>query len=460
MNQIKTILLLLVCLIVAGCGGGGGGGSSSSAQARVFVTDNLGNYDHVWVMVKEVDLVGPSGTQVVFVSSAGQPLDLPTLNVSGVQHFAFLGLKGVPAGNYTQMVFKLDDQVVLFPHGVNVGQNRTFAGSSGGLASLTVSLSAGQVSGKTDFVGDFDLSQWSDDGVHVTASVREGDRSGLGDDSRHDREDFEGRVSNLAGTAPTFTFDLSQENGTPLHVTTDATTEIFNSNGTPNPALANGERVHVKGTFDPTAGVLAATSVKIQTGGDHDQPDANGAVVSVGVGTFVMTVDEAEGFIPSDVSINVVPDPAAVFIGDDCTTLTSDEFFALLAAGVHVEVAGTYDSASNTFTATRLKVEHGEDGGGGGDGDGHDAQVTGVPSNVNAGAGTFDVTVSEWEGGSLHAGDVVHVVTNGDTHFKDANGETITSTQFFAGMGTSPVEVEGHLAADLTLTARKAKFEH
>jgi len=459
MKYFHFLLLSLICLVAAGCGGGGG--SSSQAQARIFVTDNLGNYDHVWVTVKQVDLVGPSGSHTVFVSAAGEPLDLPALNVNGVQHFAFLGLKSLPAGTYTSMVFTLDENVVLYPHNATTGLNRTFANANGGLATVSLSLSSGEVAGKTDFVADFDLSQWNDDGTHVTAAVKEGDKSGLGDGSKHEKKEYEGQIANLQGTAPNFTFDLSQECGTPLHVSVDGSTEVFNSDGSDNPTLANAERVHLKGTFNVDLGVLAASSVKIQVSGGgegDDQPEATGAVTWIGQDSFNIDILEAHGFVPSGTGVHVFTGPDAVFFGDGGVTISASDFYAKLALGVHVEVEGSYNSDTNVFTATRLKFAHDGDGGGSGGDGSHEAMVAGPPASVNADAGTFDLTVVLWQGGSLHVGDVVHVSTTNDTEYRDAAGNEIDRATFYAASYPHGLIVVGNLSGN-NLVAEKVKIK-
>ncbi len=465
MKNLKTFLLLIAAALVAvGCGGGGGA-SSASAHVRVFVTDNLGNYDHVWVSVKEVDLVGPAGTQVLFTDTAGKNLDLASLSAAGLAQFNFLGLKSVPPGSYTSIKFVLDQNLVLFPQGATTGLNRVFAGSDvNGTKSLSLNLEPGeQIIGDDNLVVDFDLSQWTDNGTQVTAVVSRYTGSGLEDGTRHDSDDYHGTISNLAGTSPDLTFDLSQGNGTPIHVAANSSTSIFNNDGVANPALANGQKVSVRGTFDVTAGSLLATSIKIKhSNEDSNDSEVHGSVVSVNGNSFVLSTHECDGFLPGSSTVTVTVDANTTFTSDGGVTMTQVDFLAALTVGTKVEAKGIYDSGSNTLAATRAKLEHGEGGGGGGGGDGHghEAQIKGTTSNPNSVAGTFDVTITSWEGASLTMGQVINVTTNGSTMFKGTGGTTLTSVQFYAALATSAhVEVEGSLNGS-ALTATKAKLEN
>jgi len=461
MNRTHALLASLACLAAIGCGGGGGGtGGSSNSQARIFVTDDLGNYDHVWVTVKEVDLVGSSGAKTVWQDPTGQTIDLAQLNQAGTQRYAFLGLGNVPAADYQSMRFVMADSVMLYPQGASAGLPRTLAGSSGGLATVTIQGPI-HVSGSKDIVADFDLSQWSDDGSTVTPAGKVGSGNGLGNAGNHETRTFNGTLSNLSGTSPTFTFNLSQHSGNKLKATTDADTVIFNSTGVTNPVLANGQHVLVRGTFDVQAGALVVSSIKILGGGDDgDSPEAHGTVASIGTNTFTLTVRHADDFYPANATVNVALDPNATFFVDGIVT-TQTDFFSQLTVGSHVEVDGTYDAGTNTFTATRLRIETDDDesGGGGGNGAGHHAEAKGTITNIDTSVGTFNITVSSWQGGFFQNGQVVFVTTTPDTKFR-VNGQNVSASDFYAAI-TSPatVEIEGKWNG-FTFTASKVSLEN
>lgn len=365
--RIKTLSALALACALAGCGGGGGGSSSGSsantARVGVFITDDLGAYDHVWVTVKAIKLNGPAGSRTVYSDPTGKAVDLASLNTAGASTFAFLGLGSIPEGRYTSIEVTLDDNLVLFPAGATVGQERTFAGSAGGQKLLTVQVddSGEDIHGDDNLVIDFDLSRWDDNGTTVTAFATVRDHEGLGDLHRHHGEDYHGTVSNLSSTGFTL---VPRPGATPITVTTDANTVIFGDLST----LANGQRVEVRGTFSTTTRTLVATSVKIETG-DSNEDEARGNVTSVGANAFDLTIDETEGFLPSSTTVHVTYTANTRFRGDHGTTLTEAQFEAALAAGLEVEVEGTYDDASNTLTARKLKLENEGDDNGGGDDD-------------------------------------------------------------------------------------------
>ena len=374
--RLKNFSMLALACALVGCGGGGGGtGGSSAPTARVgvFITDDLGSYDHVWVTVKAIDLIGPAGKKTVYSDPVGKAVDLASLNTAGASTFAFLGLGAIPEGRYTSIEVTLDDNLVLFPAGATVGQDRTFAGSVNGQKLLTVHVDdAGEdIHGDDNLVIDFDLSQWNDNGAEVTAVAAVRGTEGLDDPARHHGEDYKGTVSQLSTSGFTL---LPRKGAAPIAVTTDANTVVFGDLAN----LANGQRVEVRGTFSIATRTLVATSVKIETG-EQNENEARGTVASIGSGTFDLTVGETDGFLPSSTAVHVTYNANTRFRGGHGTDLTQTQFEAALAAGAQIEVEGTYEDASNTLAARKLKLEAeggddngGDDGGHGGNGGGGD----------------------------------------------------------------------------------------
>lgn len=362
--------IALVALAVIGCGGGGGGSNGGSTANRasvgVFVTDDLGAYDHVWVTVKKIDLVGPAGTKTLFTDADGKAVDLASLNDAGSAVFAFLGVASVPAGIYTRIEVTLDDDLVLFPAGAAVGLDRKFAGSADGLKKLLVEVddSGEDIRGDDSLVVDFDLARWNDDGTTVTAFARVRDHEGLDDHARHHDEDYHG----VASSVTTAGFTLTPRNGgAPIAVTIDAGTVVFGDAS----ILTNGQRVEVRGFFDTTTRTLTAASVKIEieNGGEDE---VRGNVVTVGASSFTLTIGDADGFLPTGATMNVTFGANTRFRGRHGVTLTQAEFLAALTAGAEAEAEGSYDATTNTLTATKLKLEGEDEGGhhGGGDDNG------------------------------------------------------------------------------------------
>jgi hypothetical protein len=416
-------------------------------------------FDHVWVKIHKVELEGPNGSVTAFEDAAGKVIDLTTLTDNGVSRFALLGLRSVPAGNYSGVRVTMAEALTLVPKGQTQGVSRTFSDSSNGTKRVTFGLPAGtNITGTQDLVVDFDLSQWTDNGATVTAVVKHHNGQGLNDDARQEAEDFEGIASGLSGTAPNFTFDLAF-GGTTLRVVTDARTSIFNSNGAPSPTLANGKRLEVRGVFDTTTRTMKATTVKVEDGNNQDEAEAEGRVGQVGANDFTLTLSEAEGFIPTSASLRVVTTAGTRYFSRGGIVITKAQFFAAISvAGQRAEAEGSYDAASGTITATKVKLEDGDDD----NNDDGDLEVEGPAANVNAGAGTLSVTVQKWEGTVLTPGSVVNVVTTGGTEFRldgGSNGGRTSKAEFFAALANGErVEVEGDLNGT-TLTATKIKLE-
>ena len=160
-----------------------------------------------------------------------------------------------------------------------------------------------------------------------------------------------GAVSALAADGSAFTL-TGPHNETPT-VTVSATTTVTNySDGSVAP-LANGQNVLVTGTLDSTGKTLAAASVVVD---DRKPPKqmqlAGGTILSLDAtaDTFILIVAKAN-FTPTGTTITVVTTAKTAYCGPK-GKLT----FADLMAGATVRVAGTFDVATQTLTATRIEV--------------------------------------------------------------------------------------------------------
>ena len=134
--------------------------------------------------------------------------------------------------------------------------------------------------------------------------------------------------------------------------------------------------------------------------------------------------------------------------------LTKSEFFAAVTPSSRVEVGGTYDPATNTITATRVKINDHERGG-----QSDDVQASGQASLLNGTAGTFAVTVRDWEGFAGSQGMILNVTTNSRTVFKDSHGSAVNKDVFFTQLAQfGHVEVRGELNGT-TIVATKVRVE-
>lgn len=461
LRLLAVAFAALSALVLAGCGGGGGG-AASAAAASLFLTDDLNaGYDGVWVSVKKVEAIGTSGPTVVYENAAGRQVNVRALSKNGESRFMFLGEHGLPNGTYTGVKITLAKEVVLFPTGSPTGLNREFAeldGSGDKLLDVTFSAPIDVSNGENHIVLDFKLSDWWDDGSLVQgAKVVEGSKNGLDDPDRHDHDEYQGVVTGLSGDAPNLSFTLNGEHGWHMDVRTDANTAFFNGDGTANPKLANGDRVKVDGVFSPDLGAVLATAVKIKKD-EEDEPqhvvgssfDWNGDT-----GTFFVKIREAEGFMPGSDSVKVHVDPLTTrFTSRHGQVLTKSEFFVILAQhpGIEVGAEGSYSGGEDAvFEAKSVRVK---------DEDGHEqAEAFGQVASSNADAGSWVLTLKEWEGFQGSTGQQVPVATNADTQFFNADGAAMEKAAFFQALTVgAKVAVKGEFDGS-TLMALKARLK-
>lgn len=453
---VTALLAASLLALVAGCGGGGGGGALGGLN--VFITDDLSTgYDQIWVTVHQVEVQDTNGGfRTVFTSAEGVPVNLTSLN-DGAPKFMFLGNKGVPSGDYTGVRVTMARALTLVPTGSATGDACTFDaslnfGTDQSRASFSFASNLA-LSGNSSVVVDFDLPNWQRSGNTVTPALKLGDTATLSNLSRHEFEDYHGTVGSLSGTAPDQTFTLQRATGS-FQVVTDTNTVIYEEDASGSPALANGQRVEVRGKFDTTSNSLIASAIKIEDANDNDEDKVVGGTSNLD--TVALTVDVAaqrvEGFLPSDPIVHVQFSAGTRFFTKSGAPLTLSEMLGFLATGIEVEAEGVYDANTNVLTAAKLKL-HPEDG------DDHEAEAKGAASNVNAIAGTFDLTLASWFGFSATAGQVIPVTTSGTTTYLNDNGDSISAADFFTAIQSGFfVEVEGRYENG-TLVADKAKLE-
>ncbi len=454
--KIGFLGLCVGILGLAGCGGSGGGSSSlPGGTVSAFATDNMNEgFSHVWVKIKKIDLTSTAGAANIFDESAtgGRLVDLRTLRDSTGARFLMLSTANVPAGSYTGATVTMDKNLSVVTTGSATAKDAIFDGATGSEKFLAVTFRApiNPVT-KPKVVIDFDLSTWNLVSGVVTATgdlfAKHGHDDGIGDSSRHEQDDYSGSVSALSGTAPNQTFTISKH-GRSINVVTDASTVIFNNNGSDNPALVAGEKVEVTGIFNTTAGVLKASRIKIEQENEFEnEAQITGVVLSSDVtnGVINSTIESADGFLPQATAALITTTDTTKFFGPSGIMVTKAEFFTLLMSNVtRIEAEGT--ATDTGITAVRVKIEDGDHHGGGDGGDGHpEAELKGTVSNLNVDSKTFDLTVSRWEGVSLTAGKVIKV----------------TATSIPAGIvNGARVEAKGNYdSATTTLTAERIKLD-
>ncbi len=437
----RVIVAVGLAALLAGCGGGGSGtgGSASPAKVSLFFTDSFSSNDHVWVTVKGVDLITSGGTTNVFSNPTGTVVDLKTLRDSTGARFQFMNQGSVPAGTYTGAKVTLDNNLVIFPHLATVGTPMTFDaqyadGSGNSAISFNFDNPHSVKAGTDDVIVDFDLANWTVTGSVVTVSLKEGSNQGIDTESRHEEIHYPGKVANLAGTAPTFTFALTHHgNANGFPVSTDANTNIFESDGLP-PTLADGTDVIVEGLWDPVSGTLLAKSVRVLTAADEQAVGARAegplTEFSQVNGFLRISTHESEEFVPLANSVRIEWTDTTVFVAGD-NVVTLDQFFALLAAGAEVSAEGDYNPGTFVLTAKHVHL----DVDGGGSIGGSTGGTTGGSTTGTTGGTTGDTTTGTTGGTTGTTGGTTG--TTGDTTTGGTTGTTGTTGTSTTGTSTT-----------------------
>ena len=447
----------------SGCGGGGsstsngGQGVGGNATSAMYLTsDPDPNYEHVWVTVTNMALVTAGGRSVtVYDGSAtgGQVVDLSSLNAAGSQNYMLLTGFSASAGPYTGARMTVASSASLVASGSGTATSYTFAGAAGGSTVLTTKFSSPvTVSSSSGMAIDFNLGNWSTSGTTITAKGSQ--YIGLGSTTRLNvpgcilSNDYLGVVSNLSGTAATQTFMLSRGRFA-VNVATSSSTALYNSDGSANPTLTNGEAVDVAGTFDSTTMTLNATAIIIEIAPTPPTVRVNGLVTadSQTANTVTMQINFCNGFMPMLTSLTVNVDPSTVFFDSSGVTDTEAQFYSSLTTGTSmVQVEGTISGSVMTASAIQVLPS--------GTSDDHLVAARGTVSNISTTNDTFSLTIDRWEGRHIHKGATISVVTDSNTQFA-VNGVVQTAASFFATLPEgSTVNVRGtYDTTTSTLTA-------
>jgi len=346
----QLIPLLALTYVAVGCGGSGN--SEPTTSGAVFITDSLDTHDHVWVVITKITLTSATGATVdVFNDSDGKTVDLKTLRDPAGERYAFFGK--VRSGSYTAVMVTVDKDLVLFESGSSTGLAREFAGNNGTTAELALTFASPRPIGPAaPFALDFDLSNWTDNGVTVTGSpfLIEGSGVAIGNMDRHERGNLHGTVRDLTGTAPNQTFRLDMSNTADIAVTTNSETVIGGIS-----SLSNGQRVRVRGAFSTSANAFIATSIYAEE--EDETPLIEGSVTSFNALdlSFDLDVEEVEFMLPMFAEVHVVTNEATVFLNAQGQVATSTDFFLALVLGNRLEAKGSYSVETNTMTATRVE---------------------------------------------------------------------------------------------------------
>lgn len=177
----------------------------------------------------------------------------------------------------------------------------------------------------------------------------------------------------------------------------------------------------------------------------HESEDYEGTVNnlsgSAGAQTFVLARGTRSLSVTTDASTVVYRQYSATSVA--------------LANGLRVEVRGVYDPVADTLRATSVKIEDS------GSASQFEDEAKGAPTDVDATAGTFNLTIGRAEG-FVPDRKIIAVATTATTAFRGQRGAVFTKADFFAKLATQPwVEAEGSYdPATGILTAKSLKLEH
>jgi hypothetical protein len=104
---VVCMILLVSVFMLQACSGGGGSGTTPMGSAQISLTDAPGDFDHVWITVKEVrfhrsDAAGPNDPGWLRYPLAA-PATVDLLTLDGKVGSAIWGNITLPAGNYQQI---------------------------------------------------------------------------------------------------------------------------------------------------------------------------------------------------------------------------------------------------------------------------------------------------------------------------------------------------------------------
>lgn len=463
-SNLKVLSLVGIALVLASCGGSSGS-SSSTSPMKFFISDSMDANDQVWVKIYKVELIGSDDVpKSVFEDTNGLAINVRALRDTTGARFMLISGSDVPNGTYKGFKVLLDRKLTVFEPGASTGKDKNFESlptDPAGKRTVNFTFTTPLVvnGAAEDRVLDFDLANWIDDAGGVKPIIKDGNRTGLDDARRHERNDFHGSISGLEGTPPAQSFTLSVREGIKIQVTSDASTVVFREDGAANPVLSNNLRVEVNGSFDPTTKRVVAKTIKIEDERQVDDPEVFGAVLSSSKaeGKIRVKVQFSNLVVPAQTEISIQTNATTVFRTMGGVLVDADTFFNLIGteAQKFVEAEGEYNRETGVLTAKKLKIEDRNNGI-----DNPEAEAEGNTSNPNLEAGTFSLSLAEWQGFSWSPSSALTVKAVTTTSYFNKNGTALSKADFFAGLSTTrSVKVYGRLQAG-ALVANKLKYKN
>jgi hypothetical protein len=315
-----AVASVLTLGILAGCGGG-----STSATTRgvdIYVTDQFADqYSHVWVTLQSIAIGDGKTFTDVYSAKTGKTIDIVSLKDTA----ELLSSIQLNDESYTHIRVTYADTVTLVDASGKSTMLQVAPSPSttvgGGLAIHTSATRVPfKASTNRQLVVDFNLASFEVSGGKLKVGIVP--EPPVGFNGKFKRFANNGLVSNLTETSFVMT---GGDNRPPvqiqpyplppppkpgmrssINVSFDANTVILGPDG-PDAALAalaNGQMVVVRGSYDDASKTLTATEINIvpmggaNPGGHHGiHPGDDTAIAGDHVGGIVMDIDEATGIV-------------------------------------------------------------------------------------------------------------------------------------------------------------------
>jgi len=315
-----AVASVLTLGILAGCGGG-----STSATTRgvdIYVTDQFADqYSHVWVTLQSIAIGDGKTFTDVYSATTGKTIDIVSLKDTA----ELLSSIQLNDESYTHIRVTYADTVTLVDaSGTSTMLQVAPSPSTTVGGGLAINTSATRVPFKAStnrqLVVDFNLASFEVSGGKLKVGIVP--EPPVGFNGKFKRFANNGLVSNLTETSFVMT---GGDNRPPvqiqpyplppppkpgmrssINVSFDANTVILGPDG-PDAALAalaNGQMVVVRGSYDDASKTLTATEINIvpmggaNPGGHHGiHPGDDTAIAGDHVGGIVMDIDEATGIV-------------------------------------------------------------------------------------------------------------------------------------------------------------------
>jgi hypothetical protein len=413
-------------------------------------------FSRVWTSVVKIELKNSTdGSAVLFDNPLGETVDLKVLNNGSVAQFVNLARRSVAFGTYNSLEVTFGRDLMVFPFGSQNGEEAVYASgfnSGTDFSKVTVNLTTPVTVNATNpnVTVQFRLRGWTRTGNQVTPEIGLGTDSNFNSGTLHREWEYEGTISNLAGTAPNRTFTLTDADGSQFSVATSSTTKIFREDGVAGGTLANDIKVKARGAFNPTTSTTVAASIEIDDNvADNHNTEVGGQPLSPDevTGKFTLVIEEWEselGF-PSQDAVEIQTTGTTKYQNAQGQIIDKATAFQLLVgagADAFVKVKGNYDRANNRVTATEVEFESDS-------GLGDDAFAIGTVKAVNRNAKEFTITIQQASGFQFTVGDDLVIKTDANTDFADIFGSPLSETAYYnalqSGIGVASVFAEGEI---------------